>query len=109
MLSDISFVNFKGIKMRLTDNEKRQLKGGFGNIEFSVDIGDLSYPKHLILQKKLKEVHVNCDTTVGGTAIWPKNLWQLRATKKICKDMGATLNKGATFRERYKYERDIRK
>ncbi len=95
--------------MKLTDSEKRQLQGGFGDIEFSVDVGDISYKKHLALQKKLKEAHVNCNITVGGTAIWPKNLWQLRRTKKICKDMGATLNKGATFREKYKSDRGFRK
>lgn len=95
--------------MKLTDNEKRQLKGGLGGIEFSVNIGTHTYPEHKTLQKKLKEVNVRSNDTVGGTAIWPQNFWQLRRAKKVCKDLGITLNKGATFRESYQYEKDVRR
>ncbi len=93
--------------MKLTDGEKRQLKLGLGGIQFSVNIGTHSYPVHVALQKRLLKVNVRCNDTIGGTAIWPKNLWQLRRAKKICKDMGIKLNKGKTFRGRYQYERDI--
>ena len=94
--------------MKLTDSEKRQLKLGLGQIQFSIDIGTYSYPVHVALQKKLLKANVRCNDTIGGTAIWPKNLWQLRRAKEICKDMGIELNKGKTFRESYQYERDIK-
>ncbi len=85
--------------MKLSKKEKKEIKDG--NMYLSVDVGWFTYPEHMDLQKRLRRFKIICNTVPGGTAIHPKTAAQVRKTKRICRRIGATLNRGETYRMRF--------
>ena len=82
--------------MKLSRKEKRELKDK--NMYLSVDVGRFTYPDHMNLQHRLRRFKIRCSTVPGGTAIHPRTAAQVRKARRICKKLGATLNRGETYR-----------
>ncbi len=82
--------------MKLSKKEKRELKDG--DMCLSVDVERFMYTEHLNLQKRLRRYKIRCSTVPGGTGIYPKTASQVRKARRICKKLGARLNRGETYR-----------
>lgn len=85
--------------MKLSKQEKQELRTE--RMRLSVDVGHFSYWDHMEMQKRLRRFKINCNTVVGGTRVRPKTERQLRKARRICKKMGARLNRGNTYRESF--------